>query len=406
MTGVVASAPTESGDDDPRLVDTIMALRDEVTGLREASQLRAIIEQAKGVLMERDRISAEEAFARLRGMSQEHNVRLVEVAATVVGVTVPRTNLPLDQVDHVIRARLPSSVSASRAWREFQRQPEVNVGLVGALLDVVASGTERGEDAAELLSDLLRPFDVDAVVLYRRLADESLSLVGSTGIPMDLISSWSRIPPARELPFVSAILDRRPYFWATAEERVAQFPAMAGLNAPYQASAAIPVFEGHEPTGVVGLMWTAPHPFPDDVTTSITNLVQRVSRMLLRTVETEEPELRWLGAILRLHRDPWILLDVIPSADGMIRDFLVVDAAKSSDGARDAIGQRMLAAWPFLATDGTLEALSGLAAAGGFWTISVADTAPSPWGRRGTRLRATRLGRRLVIVWMPAQEPG
>ena len=237
-----------------------MALRDEVTGLREASQLRAIIEQAKGVLMERDRISAEEAFARLRALSQEHNVRLVEVAATVVGVTVPRTNLPLDQVDHVIRARLPSSVSASRAWREFQRQPEVSVGLVGALLDVVASGTERGEDAAALLSDLLRPFDVDAVVLYRRLADESLSLVGSTGVPPDLVSSWSRIPPVRELPFITAILNRRSYFWATAEERAALFPAVAGLNAPYQASAVIPVFEGDDPTGVVGLMWNEPHP--------------------------------------------------------------------------------------------------------------------------------------------------
>ena len=46
-----------------------------------------------------------------------------------------------------------------------------------------------------------------------------------------------------------------------------------------------------------------------------------------------------------------------------------------------AIGQRMLAAWPFLAADGTLEALSGLAAAGGFWTVTVADTSPSPWGQ-------------------------
>ncbi len=89
----------------------------------------------------------------------------------------------------------------------------------------------------------------------------------------------------------------------------------------------------------------------------------------------------------------------------MIRDFLVVDASKTSDGAREAIGQRMLAAWPFLTADGTLEALSGLAATGGFWTVTVGDTSPSPWGQPGTRIRATRLGRRLVMVWMPGQSP-
>jgi len=97
MTGEETPARASREEGDARLVDTIMALRDEVAGLREAGLLRAIIEQAKGVLMERERISSEEAFARLRSTSQEHNVRLVEVAATFVGVTVPASHLPLDQ---------------------------------------------------------------------------------------------------------------------------------------------------------------------------------------------------------------------------------------------------------------------------------------------------------------------
>ena len=72
-------------------METVVALRDELQGLRSASQLRAIIEQAKGVLVERHHISLDEAFDKLRAMSQEHNVRLVEVAATVVGVSVPQS---------------------------------------------------------------------------------------------------------------------------------------------------------------------------------------------------------------------------------------------------------------------------------------------------------------------------
>ena len=404
MTGEIRPRQPRPDDSDSRLVDTILALRDEVAGLREAGQLRAIIEQAKGVLMERDRISSEEAFARLRTISQEHNVRLVEVAATLVGVTVPASSLPLDRVDAVIRARLPDSVSASPAWREFQRLPEVSAGVVGGLLDVVASGTEHGEDAVTLLADLLRPFDVQAVALYRRLADESLSLVGSAGIPPDLISSWSRVPPARELPYVAAVLNRTPYFWGSTPERVADFPRVGGLSSFYEASAAIPVLEGSEAVGVVGLMWDGAQAFSQERTEAITDIIQRVSRIVLRTVESEEPELRWLGAILRLHLDPWILLEVVATADGRIRDFVVVDAAENAPEARQGLGQRMLAMWPVLAADGTLESLSGLAGAGGFWTTTVNNASDAPWGEVGSRLRATRLGRRLVVVWRDGQQ--
>lgn len=388
-------------DGDPRLLDTIAALRDEVAGLRDAGQLRAIIEQAKGVLMERHRITSEEAFSQLRELSQQHNVRLVEVAATVVGVAVPTLGLSLERVDDVIRSHLPSSVATSPAWRELQQQPEVKVGVASALLDVVASGAEHGDDAAELLMALLEPFGVDAVVVYGRLADESLSLIGSSGIPVDFVSSWSRIPPAPAFPYVAAVRDGHAYFWETAEERAAQFPAAGQLQSPFQASVVIPVMEGDEPVGVAGLLWAAPRPLPAELRESLTGLIQRVSRMMLRAVAPVDPALRWLGVILNLHLDPWILLDVISSADGRVRDFVVVDAAQNAPDARAAIGERMLSAWPVLATDGTLEALTGLATTGGMWTITQAVTSEAPWATAGTRLRAARLGHRLVMLWRP-----
>ncbi len=64
-------------------------------GLRTAARFRSVIEQAKGILMERDGIGPEEAFAQLRALSQQHNARLVEVAATVVGVAIPSDDLSL-----------------------------------------------------------------------------------------------------------------------------------------------------------------------------------------------------------------------------------------------------------------------------------------------------------------------
>ena len=45
---------------------------------------QALIEQAKGVVMARERVDAERAFERLVGMSQSANRKLRSVAAQVV----------------------------------------------------------------------------------------------------------------------------------------------------------------------------------------------------------------------------------------------------------------------------------------------------------------------------------
>jgi hypothetical protein len=56
----------------------------EVAQLRQALKSRDVIGQAKGILMERRRISADEAFDVLRAASQSLNVKLSQVAATLV----------------------------------------------------------------------------------------------------------------------------------------------------------------------------------------------------------------------------------------------------------------------------------------------------------------------------------
>ena len=55
--------------------------------LERALQTRDVIGQAKGILMERHRIDADEAFDRLREMSQRENVKLREVAERIASAT-------------------------------------------------------------------------------------------------------------------------------------------------------------------------------------------------------------------------------------------------------------------------------------------------------------------------------
>jgi GAF domain-containing protein len=59
-------------------------LGDEATNLRRAMESRAVIEQAKGVLMAQRHVDAEQAFEILREASQRYNRKLRDIAAGIV----------------------------------------------------------------------------------------------------------------------------------------------------------------------------------------------------------------------------------------------------------------------------------------------------------------------------------
>src|SRR5262245_2585214 len=67
----------------------VQRLEAEVSGLRRAMRNRGLIEQAKGRLAERWGVDAEQAFDMLSKLSQESNVRVVEMAAELMGSPVP-----------------------------------------------------------------------------------------------------------------------------------------------------------------------------------------------------------------------------------------------------------------------------------------------------------------------------
>src|SRR5687768_18254692 len=60
------------------------ALRDEAESLAEALATRKVVERAKGLLMEREGLTEQEAFARLRRASQSSNRPMKVVAEAIV----------------------------------------------------------------------------------------------------------------------------------------------------------------------------------------------------------------------------------------------------------------------------------------------------------------------------------
>ena len=63
---------------------TIEELQRELAGLREAMNSRATIEQAKGIVMARERCNADEAFEILVKASQREHVKLRDLAQQLV----------------------------------------------------------------------------------------------------------------------------------------------------------------------------------------------------------------------------------------------------------------------------------------------------------------------------------
>ncbi|NYD40923.1 ANTAR domain-containing protein [Nocardioides panaciterrulae] len=83
-----------SGRDEDDVADSMIiaardleAMAEEIDQLREALTSRAVIDQAKGIVMARHGCDADEAFSRLVRMSNDSNVRVVEVARALVYAT-------------------------------------------------------------------------------------------------------------------------------------------------------------------------------------------------------------------------------------------------------------------------------------------------------------------------------
>jgi len=397
------------------LSGAIDAMQAELRGLRSAAQVRAVVEQAKGVLVERHHITLDEAFERLRVMAHEGDVRLVEAAASVMGVAIP---FPADdEQDDGQDARLgtasrsgdpggglalmgaPGAVSGSTPELEPRSGPLAAQVAIGAGA-FEAGAIQQGGEAAQLVAELLAGQEVAAVTMFRAAPDGSLRLLGQQGVPWEEIAPWRSIPPSRDIPYIRSLQDQEVLHWDDRAARASQFPHVRPTPR-FEAAMTIPIQDGTAVVGVVGLFWSRAQVLAPDRVAAISQLVQRVSPTLMRTVTMMDPERAWLDTMLGMHVDPWLQLEPVAGTDGAVSDFVVSDFAPRGRGSADWVGRRLLELWPAAAHDGMAKALGDLVRTGGAWSSTVTEASDSPWGRVDTRVRAVRLGQQVVLVWRP-----
>jgi serine phosphatase RsbU (regulator of sigma subunit) len=346
--GGASAEPAEAAE---ALAALVAKLRAELTGVRTAMRNRAVIEQAKGVLVERLRITPDQGFDHLVRLSQRTNIKLIEIAAAIVGTTAPDPNAP--DVIHLIDDELSQHVAQTRdrekrtaesaAPRQAttSRPPEVAaLQAQHQLLSARIASARSYDEIAEALGTASTGWPAPSTVVLTLLdPDGAQRMVGTHGLSGEVRSQWSRIPPDPALPMVIAIQEREAIWLADAAAIEARFPIMRQLPAFGGATlVAAPLIGGGRVLGALVLSWSDELPDGEETRRYVTALVEPVSRRVdafmgdeiasawfhLPGADTGQgaPAQVWLPTVIDAAHHPAALLSPV-SEDGQIVDFRI-----------------------------------------------------------------------------------
>jgi hypothetical protein len=359
-----------------------------------------VIEQAKGLLVERHGITLDEAFDRLRKLSQEHNVRLVEVAATLVASALPpgAADAPELRIPTPIDGTTPET---STTWRALRGEAGLQVRTSTAVFHAMSSATGDSREAGELLRAICAPLGVEAVVLYRFAVAGALRLVAWHGYPEDMMRAWEAIPPGIEIPVMAAAVQRRTIALPSLAERSRLYPALRGMRVGSEATVCVPIVDAGHVTGSILFGWREPRDLDEETIRTVEHLAAAVGPVLVRQAELLDRDLMWLHTVLATLFDPWLLLEPVPGADDQPMDFEVVGAGGPFPDSASLLGRRLLELWPGLAASDIFKRLLDVEASGWPWeaVLAAGDTGGLPLCASATRVRIVRVGTRAVLHW-------
>jgi serine phosphatase RsbU (regulator of sigma subunit) len=314
-----------------RLAATVERLRGEVQEAQATADGRALIELAKGILVERLRCGPVQAAHQLDVLAEQAGVSLLELAA--------------DVVNDVAQDRL-TDVSASIVDRVWLRSTESGVLAAGDTQAVAQS----------LLDQALVPLGAAAVAVWAVDADTSLTLAGFAGFPASEAARWRHVPPGVATPARRALTGRTAV-WLTDLAR----SGLPSIGQPSGGRVAAPAVIGGRIIAILEIGWTEPLG-PQSV--AIHRQVDALAELCAHTLHVSsadglDRELAQLADLADGILDSTLVLRPHLDADGRLTDFVIhhantrfVDLVGRPRGA--VVGTRLLEAYPMSADQGGL----------------------------------------------------
>jgi serine phosphatase RsbU (regulator of sigma subunit) len=184
----------------PRLTAVIERQRRELALARADGQAADLAAMARGVLMERDGLSATTAARQLADMAVAAGIPVTEMAAAVLRQEPP--SAPELGQSELLEPPWPAD-SADQA-RPAGEWLEPGQRLDAADDPFALAAAVRAKDGSELVGALagqLAPrFGVQAVAVWLLEADGALELLGADGLGGTDSSRWRRLPPQLDCP--------------------------------------------------------------------------------------------------------------------------------------------------------------------------------------------------------------
>ncbi|MFH8932403.1 SpoIIE family protein phosphatase [Streptomyces pristinaespiralis] len=340
-----------------RLAATVERLRAEVRAAHAAADGRALVELAKGILIERLRCGPAHAARQLAELADQAHLSQLELAADIINQAAR------DQV--------------TEAAGEFVRQVNHGAGTdedtgssVSVRLRTAESAALAADDtqavAGSLLEHALAPLGATAVAIWTAGSDSSLTLRGHAGFSADEAGRWRYVPPGVATVARQALIERRAVRFSSLAE--AQVPSIGQKQSPGGGRVALPAGTGGRILGVLEICWPQqPAPWSPAVARQMEALAELCAHTLdsLPAPGTELPAVPEPADVSELVDladglyDPALVLTPHVDAEGHLTDFRVRHANGSfvdpAGRPRSAVsGALLLEAYPMAAGDSEL----------------------------------------------------
>ncbi|MFE4577227.1 SpoIIE family protein phosphatase [Streptomyces chartreusis] len=272
------------GDDDTqrspvgRLAATVERLRREVRTAQTEADGRALIELAKGILVERLGCGPTQAARQLAELTEQAGMSPLAFAVEVIDQASG------DRLSEVTAGFLAHTAGGAEAADSLRNNS------YALMLRAAESGALAARDAQavadSLMEHALRPLGAEAVAIWSLGGDGSLTLAGSAGFTVAEAGRWRYVPPG------VATVARRGLghgeltgHWIGCLSETG-LPSIGQHQYPDGGRAAVPADTGGRILGVLEIVWPTPmEPQPPQ----IVRQVEALAELCAHTLETSAP---------------------------------------------------------------------------------------------------------------------
>ncbi|MFF2045431.1 SpoIIE family protein phosphatase [Kitasatospora sp. NPDC058170] len=337
--------PPAGGGAVGRLTSTVDRLRRELTRAQEQADGRALVELAKGILVERLGVSPAEAGRQLDTLADQSTLSVLELAADLV-----------NQASHDRIAELAREFVVSAG------EPSVGVRLRSAETGALGASDVQAV-AQSVLEHAVRPLGAQAVAIWAANSDQSLTLAGSAGFADEEALRWRHVPPGVPVPARRALTERA---FAAYESMAASGLPSIGQREFGGGRLAVPAGSGGRITGVLEVCWSGRMPAQSQ---SLHRQFEALAELCATALEAHpatggggsgvDPQTADLLELVHGLQDPCLVMHPDLDPAGRARDYLIRHVNPSFEDfagrPRSAIvGARLLEAYPLAAEPGGL----------------------------------------------------